>query len=57
MRHKPSFILFEKYEERDEGFIPLKKYLVDKKGFDIDVLRTLIVRYPATLSKKIEEYE
>ena len=57
MRHKPSFILFDQQLEKDEGFLPLKNYLVDQKGFDIDVLRTLLVRYPATLSKKIEEYD
>jgi len=37
----------------------LYKYFVEEKGFDIDALRTLIVKYPYVLGKTrndVEEY-
>ena len=51
MRYKPTFVLFEK-ESANEGFLMLHKYFVEERGFDIDVLRTLIVKYPYILSKR-----
>ncbi len=56
MKYKPSFILFEK-ERDNEGFKGLHRFFVEKKGFDIDTLRTLIVKYPYILSKNEEDIE
>lgn len=56
MRYKPTFILFEK-ESQNEGFLMLHKYFVEERGYDIDVLRTLIVKYPYILSKKRSEID
>lgn len=35
----------------------IAKFFVDKKGFDIDAVRTLIVKYPYILGKNEEELE
>jgi hypothetical protein len=49
MRYKPSFIILD--ESQSEGIHVINRYLVEKKGFDKDILRTLIVKYPYILGK------
>lgn len=53
MRHKPSFILFEKDES--DGMNLLNRVLVEKKGFLLDTVRTLVVKYPYILGKPEEQ--
>ena len=52
MRLKPSFILFDLNNRI--GINTLHKYFVQQKGFDIDLLRTLVVKYPYILQKDEE---
>jgi len=52
MRHKPNFIFFDQTEK--VGIHVLKGFFVDKKGFDLDVVRTLVVKYPFILGKDEE---
>lgn len=56
MRYKPSFILLDKQGE-GEGMHLMNKYFVDKKGFELDAVRTLIVKYPYILGKSEKELE
>lgn len=56
MRYKPTFILFDLQGEK-EGMHVLARYFVDKKGFDLDAVRTLVVKYPYILGKTEEELE
>jgi hypothetical protein len=51
MRYNPKFILLQE----GSGIKALKAFLVDKKGFSMEALRTLIVRYPYILSKTTED--
>ena len=51
MKYKPSFILMEKNKE---GVHALHNFFVKEKGFEIEVLRTLIVKYPFILGKTPE---
>lgn len=55
MKHKPSFILFEVSPKI--GMNILYKYFVQQKGFDIDLLRTLVVKYPYILQKEEEHLD
>ncbi len=50
MRYKPTFILFEQ-EGENTGIKMVKKFFVDEKRFDMDALRTLVVKYPYILGK------
>jgi len=52
MKHKPTFILLDK--ETDTGMNVLYKFFVEEKKFDIDLLRTLVVKYPFILGKTHE---
>lgn len=54
MRYKPSFILFEHTGEK-EGMHALNKFFVQQKGFDLDTVRTLVVKYPYIVGKTIDE--
>lgn len=49
MKKKAKFILFEK--DDSEGFLLVHNFFVKQLKFDIDVLRTLIVKYPFILGK------
>lgn len=51
MKYKPSFILFEQ-DSQKTGLKSLVNYLVEERGFDMDVVRTLTVKYPYILSKE-----
>ena len=50
MRYKPSFILVD-HQQKDEGIQHIYKYFVDKKGFEKDVVRSLVMKYPYILGK------
>lgn len=50
MKYKPSFILLDIVGDR-EGMHGLNKFFVKTKGFDLEYVRTLVVRYPYILSK------
>jgi hypothetical protein len=56
MRYKPSFILLDIAGE-NEGIRVLHEYFVEKKGFEFEYVRTLVVKYPYILGKKPEEFE
>ena len=49
MKYKPSFIIVDENEK--EGIHVLYRYFVTEKGFDLDAVRTLVVKYPYILSK------
>jgi hypothetical protein len=49
------FLLSE--PESQTGIYFLRDYLVEEKGFSIDMLRTLVVKYPPSLSKSKEAFE
>jgi hypothetical protein len=58
MRYNPKFILLsENQRTRDIGIEAMHKYFVQEKGFELDTVRTLVVRYPYILSKTIEEFK
>lgn len=56
MKKKPSFVLFEK-EQDNEGLKMLHKYFVEERGYQMEVLKTLIMRYPYILSKNHEQID
>jgi hypothetical protein len=49
VRHKPSFLLWQ--ESQKTGMNILREFFVKKYGFDIELVRTLVVKYPFILSK------
>ncbi|CDW81088.1 UNKNOWN [Stylonychia lemnae] len=49
MRYKPAFILFE--HNQDEGMSVIFKVFVEQRKFELDAVRTLVVKYPYILSK------
>lgn len=52
MKYKPAFLLYqEDYDKKKSGLIAVNKYLVEKRKFDYQEVKTLIVKYPAILSK------
>ncbi len=55
MRYNPKFILFDQTSET--GIKTLQSFFVDKLGFQMDSVRTLVIRYPYILSKTKEEME
>ena len=55
MRYKPNFILFDKVQ--NEGMNNLYRVFVEKKGFELDVLRTLVIKYPYILGKSEQHIE
>jgi hypothetical protein len=57
MRYKPSFILFEQDSPNDGGLKALVRFFVDKRNFDLDVVRTLALKYPYILNKNEKDYE
>ena len=56
MKYKPAFILFEQDSINDGGLKGMIRFFVDGKGYDMDVVRTLAVKYPAILSKKEKDF-
>ena len=57
MRYKPSFILYEHESPNDGGLKSMLSFLVDKKNFDLDVVRALALKYPYILSKNEKDFE
>lgn len=55
VRHKPSFLLWQ--ENTNTGMKALSEFFVKKYGFDIELVRTLVVKYPFILSKTQEHLE
>lgn len=55
MRHKPTFLFWEK--DLSKGIAMLEALFVKKYGFDIELVRTLVVKYPFILSKSQEHLE
>ena len=55
MRHKPSFLLWKQTQKT--GMNTLKEFFVKKYGFDMELVRTLVVKYPFILSKTEEHLE
>jgi hypothetical protein len=55
MRYNPKFILFD--QTSDTGIKNLQSFFVDKLGFQLETVRTLVVRYPYVLSKTQPELE
>jgi mTERF len=53
IRYNPKFIVLD---SKESGINVLKSFFVDKKGFQFDSVRTLVVRYPYVLSKTEEEF-
>jgi len=53
MKHKPTFILLDIDGDR-VGMNGLYKFFVEKLSFDIDAVRTLVVKYPVILSKNVD---
>lgn len=49
MKYKPTVILLDHL--KDEGMNTLYKVFVQDKGFDLDVVRTLVIKYPYILGK------
>lgn len=49
VKHRPSFIVMGKDDK--VGMEVLYKFFVEKKGYDIDTLRTLVVKYPYIAGK------
>lgn len=56
MKYKPSFILLD-FESQKQGMNAINKFFVETKGFDLDTVRTLVVKYPYILGKTIDEFE
>ena len=55
MRYKPTFLFWK--DNRSSGLLTLENFFVKKYGFDMELVRTLVVKYPYILSKKEEELE
>lgn len=55
MRYNPKFILLDHPSSHSHGIRTLQQFFVTEKGFEMDALRTLVVRYPYILSKTKEE--
>ena len=55
MKYKPSFIILD--ETQKEGIHVIYRYFAERKGFDKDIVRTLVVKYPYILSKDEESLE
>lgn len=52
VKNRPSFIV--QVENKDVGIEVLYKFFVQNKGYDIDSLRTLVVKYPYIAGKSEE---
>lgn len=56
MRHKPTFLFNQTMESKD-GIAQLQDFFVSKYGYDMELVRTLVVKYPFILSKSQEQLE
>ena len=55
MRYKPTFLFWK--DNNNTGLLTLEAFFVKKYGFDIELVRTLVVKYPYILSKTTEQLE
>ena len=56
MRYNAKFILPETHQASQEiGIKSLTEFFVKEKGFEMEAVRTLVVRYPYILSKSLTE--
>ena len=51
LKHKPTLYNYD--DDGSKGIVALQKYFIEKLGYDAELLRTLIVKYPIILSKEI----
>ena len=54
-KHKSKFYYYD--ENGTKGIVALKRFFIEKLGYDAELLRTLVVKYPVILSKEIESIE
>ena len=54
-KHKPT--LFQYEEDGNIGIPAMEKLFIGKLGYDAELLRTLIVKFPELLSKKVDHIE
>jgi len=57
MRFKPTFLFNQETGQHQDGIAVLKNFLVEKYGYDMELVRTLVVKYPYILSKDQEQLE
>jgi hypothetical protein len=55
VRHKPSFLLWQ--ETQKTGMNTLRDFFVKKYGFDMELVHTLVVKYPFILSKTQDQLD
>lgn len=56
MKHKPTLILFEQGSD-ENGLKGMIKFFVNERGFDMDVVRALALKYPFVLSKQVSHFK
>ena len=57
-KHKPTFLLWQKERlDGERGIRALQQFFVGKYGFSRELLRTLVVKYPAILSKDVSDIQ
>lgn len=55
MRYKPTFLFWE--DNTTTGLLTLENFFCKKYGFDLELVRTIVVKYPYILSKTTEQLE
>lgn len=55
MRFKPTALFWQ--DNTNNGLLVLEEFFVKKYGFDIELVRTIVVKYPYILSKTTEQLE
>ena len=51
-QHKPTLFFYE--DSGKLGFGALEKFFVEELGYEKELLKTLVIKYPAILSKEID---
>ena len=57
MKYNPKVILLGGVNQDKEGINALQQFFVKEKGFQMEAVRTLVVRYPYILSKSTQEFK
>jgi hypothetical protein len=58
VRYNAKFVLPEAHQSSQEiGIKALSDFLVKENGFEMEAVRTLVVRYPYVLSKSLSEFK
>lgn len=55
MKHKPTFLFYE--DDNQKGMKALENYFVKTYGYDYELVKTIVVKYPHILSKTTEELD